>query len=249
MSVVGSVHVLHAARLVLYVRRADVPGTAPPRSVSTCSILGKGWLYYVQAVHNLLVLALVGCLYHQDRARIVPASSAASPGSSRRSDTRRRSSSRSTLFNTVTFGLDYVLYAISVISFVILYFMFRYELFILTPSAHQATFEKALDPILVLDERHDIISWNTRIRRLRKRHRPFRSMPLLASFLPEDIVESVKDNETVPFEHHGKRYIAETFSAHHEARDLNGYIIRFNDMTSYLERIEKLDLRGVATTL
>ncbi|MFA5006278.1 MAG: diguanylate cyclase [Candidatus Izemoplasmatales bacterium] len=202
-------------------------------------ILGKGWLYYIQALHNLLVLALVGAMYIRSALK--------STGIKRYQSWILSSFGfaasifiSTTLFNDTTFGLDYVLYAISIISFVVLYFMFRFELFILTPSAHQATFEKALDPILVLDEHYDVISWNAAFDDFGKDIVRF-GMPLAKSFLPEDIVEAFKGNETVPFEHHGKRYIAETFPLTAKHGQLNGYIIRFNDMTSYLERIEKLD--------
>lgn len=202
-------------------------------------VLGKGWLYYIQAIHNLLVLALVGAMY----IRIATNSTGIKRYQSWILSSFGFAASvfiSTTLFNDTTFGLDYVLYAISIISFVVLYFMFRFELFVLTPSAHQATFEKALDPILVLDEHHDIISWNAAFDDFGKDVVRF-GMPLAKSFLPEDAVEAFKGNETVPFEHHGKRYIAETFPLTAKHGQLNGYIIRFNDMTSYLERIEKLD--------
>ncbi len=215
-----------------------MPGTASTLFIDVL-VLGKGWMYYVQAVHNLLVLALVGTIYLKIALK--------SSGIKRRQSWILASFGFTaslfislTLFSDVTFGLDYVLYAISVISFVILYFMFRYELFVLTPSAHQATFEKALDPILVLDEHYDVISWNAAFDDFGQDVVHF-GMPLSATFLPEEIVESVKSNETVPFEHHEKRYIAETFPLTAKRGTLNGYIIRFNDMTSYLERIEKLD--------
>ncbi|MDP3130862.1 MAG: diguanylate cyclase [Bacillota bacterium] len=215
-----------------------LPGSAATLGIDVL-VLGKGWMYYVQAVHNLLVLALVGALYVKIALK--------STGIKRRQSwilgTFGFAASMFisvTLFSTVTSGLDYVLYAISAISFIILYFMFRYDLFILTPSAHQATFEKALDPILVLDEHYDVISWNTAFDDFGKDVVHF-GMPLSASFLPEEFVESVKGKETVPFEHHDKRYIAETFPLSTKHGTLSGYIIRFNDMTSYLERIEKLD--------
>jgi len=222
-----------------YYTYADIlPGTAATLGLDVL-ILGKGWLYYVQAVHNLLVLALVGVLY----VRIARQTT----GVKRRQSWTLAAFGFTaslfislTLFSTETFGLDYVLYAIAVISFVILYFMFRYELFILTPSAHQATFEKALDPILVLDEHYAIVSWNTAFDGFGKNIVQY-GMPLRDSFLPEEIVDSVQARETVRFEHHDKRYIAETFALYTRHGALNGFIIRFNDMTSYLERMEKLD--------
>jgi diguanylate cyclase (GGDEF)-like protein len=222
-----------------YYTSADiVPGTASTLGLDVL-ILGKGWLYYVNSAHNLLMLALVGYIYLRVAIESI--------GTKKRQAIilsifgfTAAAAIVTTFFSTTTTGLDYVLYALSLISYIVLYSLFRDELFVLTPSAHQATFEKSIDPIIVLDDHHLIVSWNAATATFGENLLQYHQ-PIGESFLPPDIIDAIKSCETVRFEYESKRYIAETMTLRSKRGILTGYLIRFNDMTSYLERMESLD--------
>ncbi|MFH0993517.1 MAG: diguanylate cyclase, partial [bacterium] len=202
-------------------------------------VLGKGPLYYLFTAYDVLILAMIGTVYILSAVR--------TNGNKRRQAWTLAVFALTTavlcsfpFFSTETSGLDLVLYGIAGISYIVLYSMFRFEFFTLTPSAHQATFEKSTDPIMIIDEHFEIISWNAAVEQFGIGDKQYR-IPIRESFLPEEVVESVRAGETTEFEHHDKRFILETIPLTTKRGHHSGYIIRFNDMTSYLDRMEKLD--------
>ncbi len=223
----------------LYYSFSEIIAGTPGTLGMDVLVLGKGPLYYIFTAHNVIILSLIAIVYFLSAIRT-------SGNKSRQAWTLGGFALTTAIlcafpfFSTVTSGLDLVLYGIVLISYIVLYSMFRFEFFTLTPSAHQATFEKSADPIMILDEHFEIISWNGAVEEFGIEAMQYR-IPIGESFLPEEVVESVHAGETTEFEHHGKRFILETIPLMTKRGHHSGYIIRFNDMTTYLDRMEKLD--------
>jgi len=125
-------------------------------------VIGKGTLYYANAVYNLILVSITLSIY----VRIFLKSS----GIRRRQSIAMSICSFITLlatfpifFSETTYGIDISLYLYFAVGFVILYATVKYEVFDLAPLAHRATFESSGDPILILDDRFEVIAWNKTI--------------------------------------------------------------------------------------
>ncbi|MDD3477808.1 MAG: diguanylate cyclase [Candidatus Izemoplasmatales bacterium] len=204
----------------------------------------KGWLYYVNTSHNLLLVSYVLWIYirtyrnttgiHKQRALILAICSflGAIAGGI-------------TYFSTITTGIDLALYLILCVGYVILYAMFRYELFDLTPSAHKATFELATDPIMTLDDKYEIVEWNHAALRHASSDRPLGyHMKLEEAFSDTGIPEAVRIGKPYSFKIDEKHYILETIPLTTKRGLKTGYLLKFHDMTSYMEKMEELDYQA-----
>jgi diguanylate cyclase (GGDEF)-like protein len=216
----------------------DVENAATNLGLSVL-VLGKGPLYYIGVVFNGFVLAVVTAIYY----RIY----------------RLKKGIRSTeafwlgicsvgsmisiippLLTTTTSGIDFGLYSILAIGYIILYTMVKYESFDLKPSAHRATFELSSDPMLILDDTYDIISWNQSFEQSRAMP-PHYHTNIDAYFVNKELVEAIQTNKAFGFTYQDKHYIMETIPLSTRSHYRSGYIVKFNDMTSYIARIEKLN--------
>lgn len=207
-------------------------------------VLTKGWLYYINTAHNLLLAGYVIYRY----------------GSTFRGSTgvRRQQAfvlmlatiigfiaSGSTFFSHTTHGLDYAFYLIVFIGYLIVYAMFKYELFDLKPKAHFATFEWAPDPALVLSDGYQLVSWNKAaeesdiIQTELVYHLPLEKM-----FSSKELMLSVYDHVPHSFKIDKRHYVLETIPLTNKKGYPTGYLLKFNEMTSIIERIEKLDYQA-----
>jgi diguanylate cyclase (GGDEF)-like protein len=138
-----------------------------------------------------------------------------------------------------TSGIDLSLYLIQVIGYIILYMLFRYEVIDLRPTAHRATFEMSSDPIIILDDEYCIISWNDAFSKCHDINPVYRQN-IDDYFENKDVAEAIHSGITFGFSYRNKQYILETIPLSPENENKRGFIIKFNDMTSYIERIETL---------
>lgn len=202
-------------------------------------VLGKGPLYYVAALYNTFVLSIVATIYVRFfrakkgiRGKESIWLAACSIGS--------MLAVIPVLFTDTTSGIDFSLYSIIVIAYIILYTMVKYESFDLTPSAHRATFELSSDPMMILDDIYDIVSWNQSFT-ISGAKPPHYHLNIEEYFTNKEIIESIKTKKAFGFTFNNKHFILETIPLISRAKTATGYIIKFNDMTSYIARIEKLD--------
>jgi diguanylate cyclase (GGDEF)-like protein len=202
-------------------------------------VIEKGFLYYINAAYNFVLVAITSSVY----LRILLQSS----GIQKRQSLVMTVVSLITLAATVpifftryTFGIDISLYLYFAVGFVILYATVKYEVFDLAPSAHRATFEHAGDPMMILDDRFEIIAWNKSLENYRTKVLTYR-MPLNQYFPETGIHKAITTLKSHTFTFHDKRFIIETIPLQTKRGRINGYLVTFNDMTAYLEKIERLD--------
>ncbi len=200
----------------------------------------KGPAYYMHAIYNMVLAGFVVYTYlttylrsggyHKKQAMILFISSLIAfivPITS--------------LFNPESTGLDFALILIVVISFIIFYSMTRYEVFYLKPSAHLATFERSSDPIFILDDIYELVSWNLAMERdpsvasQLKYH-----MKLEEMFTDKEMVQAIYDNAPISYQRNGRHYVAEVIALESKRNQKNGYLIKINEMTRYVKRIEDL---------
>jgi diguanylate cyclase (GGDEF)-like protein len=210
-------------------------------------VIEKGFLYYANAVYNFVLVALTSLVY----LRLVFNSS----GIQKRHSLVMSVVSLITLAATVpvlfsefTYGIDISLYLYFAVGFVILYATVKYEVFDLAPSAHRATFEHAGDPMMILDDRFEIIAWNRSLENYRTKDLSYR-MPLHRYFPEAGILKAITTLKSHTFTFMDKRFIIETIPLQTKRRRINGYLATFNDMTAYLEKIERLDFDASHDTL
>jgi diguanylate cyclase (GGDEF)-like protein len=202
-------------------------------------VIGKGALYYANAVYNLILVSITLSIY----VRIFLKSS----GIRRRQSLAMSICSFITLlatfpifFSETTYGIDISLYLYFAVGFVILYATVKYEVFDLAPLAHRATFESSGDPILILDDRFEVIAWNKTIEKFVAKEIQYR-MSIDQFFTDKAVADAVRIGKSHTFQDHDRRFIVETIPLLNARGRINGYLVNMNDMTAYLERIEKLD--------
>ncbi|MCK7486836.1 MAG: diguanylate cyclase [Bacillus subtilis] len=210
-------------------------------------VIEKGFLYYINAAYNFVLVALTSQVY----LRIFFHSS----GIQKRQSLVMSLVSLVTLAATVpiffsryTYGIDISLYLYFAVGYVILYATVKYEVFDLAPSAHRATFEHAGDPMMILDDRFEIIAWNQSLDKYRTKQLTYR-MPLHRYFPETGIIKAITTQTSYSFSFADKRFIIETMPLLTKRGRINGYLVMFNDMTAYLEKIERLDFDASHDTL
>ncbi|MDD5601690.1 MAG: diguanylate cyclase [Candidatus Izemoplasmatales bacterium] len=207
-------------------------------------VFTKGPLYYVNTAHNLLLAGFVVYRYgstfkhskgiHRQQAFVLMLVTIIG-----------FLASASTFFSKTTHGLDYAFYLIVLIGYLIVYAMFKYELFDLKPNAHYATFEWAPDPVLVLSDAYQLVSWNKAaqdsdiIQPELEYH-----LPLDQMFSNKELINAVKDHVPHSFKMENRHYVMETIPLTNKKGYPTGYLLKFNEMTSIIERIEKLDYQA-----
>ncbi len=201
--------------------------------------LDKGVVYYIHQSYNMVMIAYVSWLYihraitvkgiHKRQAiamatcgiiatfMIIPA-----------------------FFTTTTSSIDWTLYFLNFIGYGIIYTMYHYEMMALMPSAHKSMFIDSTDPMLVFDDKHDLVSWNDSIGSLHLKNISYQTN-LIKIFTDEDIIKAIKNTEPFSFNHKDKHYVMEITKLESKHKIYLGYVLRFLEMTSYVERITKLD--------
>lgn len=145
-----------------------------------------------------------------------------------------------TFFSRQTSGIDFSLYFLQFIAYIVLFTMFKYETIDLKPSAHRATFETSSDPMVIVDDVYDVISWNHAFTHFIEKPVVYRTN--ISDFTTnKELIDSIKTQKAYGFTFHDRHFILETSDVRNHAGHKNGYLIRFNDMTSYIERIAVLD--------
>lgn len=202
-------------------------------------VIGKGTLYYANAVYNLILVSFTLSIY----VRILFKST----GIRRRQSIAMSICSFITLiatlpifFSETTYGIDISLYLYFAVGVVILYATVKYEVFDLAPLAHRATFESSGDPILILDDHFEIIAWNKTIEKFFHKEIQYR-MSVDVFFEDQTVAASIRQSKSHTFLDGDRRFIVETIPLLNTRGRINGYLVNLNDMTAYLERIEKLD--------
>ncbi len=149
------------------------------------------------------------------------------------------------LFSPLTAGIDTALYMIVAIGFVILYTMFKYEMFDLKPSAYLAAFEITSNPIIVLDDKYEVVSWNKAASMFSGNKIPIcYHIKMRDLFFNKELIRAVKDNATFSFKIGSKHYVLEPIPLENKAKHINGYLLKFNEVTGYMQKIEKLDYQA-----
>ncbi len=209
--------------------------------------LSKGLGYYLQMSFNVLLIVVVVLVYLDARKH--------SRGLKRKQSMALAISALvptisviPQLIFPVTFQLDWVLYFSAIVSYGILYVMFSRELFVLSPSAHKATYDLAAEPVLVVDDQFEIVSWNKATEQFRKTG--LVHLGFIGDFcLDNDMLVAILDHKSHSFDFEGKHYVMETMPLRNKTSEIIGNVIKLNDMTAYAERIGRLEYEATHDSL
>jgi len=206
--------------------------------------LTKGPLYYLHIGQSTLLTAYVVYVYgktfltskgiHKSQALIL--SICAIIGTV---------ASAISFFSTRTSGIDLTLYMLVIISHIIIYTMFKYELFDLEPAAHQTAFERNNTAIIILDDKYEVVSWNQAADEL----------PVISGlisyhdridnlFANKELIQAIHDRVSFSFKTGKRHYVLEAISLLRKTKHVKGVFLKFNEITSYIERIEALDYQA-----
>lgn len=202
--------------------------------------LDKGVFYYLNSASNLLLTGYVLIVYLKIYFHTT--------GMQRKQSMALAISSflgmiaiTITFFSSVSTGIDLAFYLVVITGYVIVFAMIKYEIIDIKPSAHKATFELTSDPIIALDDKLDIIDWNNSAEQFFLNSGPIKYHQSFEDLIQNsDIYESIKSHIPYSLKTTEKHFIIETVELQPKIRTNSGYLIRFNDMTSYMERVENL---------
>jgi len=202
-------------------------------------VLDKGFLYYIAQVYSLVIIAYVSWLYFSTARN--------STGIQRKQSITMAIAGLvaslsviPALLSETTAGIDFSLFLLCAIGYVILYTMFHYELVDLLPSANRSMFLDSTDPIFIFDDKFDLVSWNHSTDHFELGLLIYQK-PISEVFNNSELIKSVYDLKPYSFNFKNKHYVTETVLLHNKQQNVLGYVVRFLEMTSYVDRINRLD--------
>ena len=207
-------------------------------------ILGKGPLYYLGTSYNMVMILYATYVYYKTFTKTT--------GAQKHQTFLLTICSLLSMIipmlsfiSNQTMGIDLAVYIITILGYVILYSLLKYEFLYLTPSAHQQAFETASEKMYLFDDKLELISWNKAVKEdnIYKEIVQYR-MKGEDFFQNEEIIDSIKEGVPYSLNVNDKHYVIETIPVVSKKGKKDGYIVKFNDMTSYIERIEKLDYQA-----
>lgn len=137
------------------------------------------------------------------------------------------------------------LYMMVAISYIIVFTMFKYEMFDLKPSAHLAAFEITTSPIIILDDKFEVVSWNNAAQNFSgNRNAIHYHMKMEKLFVNKELINAIIDTATFSFKSGSKHYVLEPIALKTISGHNKGYLLKFNEITGYMEKIEKLDYQA-----
>jgi len=150
-----------------------------------------------------------------------------------------------TFTSNQTSGIDLAIYIVAGLSYIVLYALLRFEFLYLAPAAYRQAFHTASESMYLFDDKMELISWNNAVAEDEvtsvKVQYHMRSEEL---FQNTQIIEAIKEGAPYSLNDNNKHYVIETIPVISRKGHKDGYIVKFNDMTNYIERIEKLDYQA-----
>ncbi len=211
--------------------------------------LGKGIFYYLNSLSNLILTTFVFIVYLQTYFH--------TSGMRKKQALALGVSSflgviaiTITFFSGVSTGLDLAFFIVVLTGFVTLYSITKYEIIDLKPSAYQASFELSSDPIFAVDDKFDIVDWNQSAENFFSiSQTAFYHLPINEVFNDKDLIESVLKRTPYSYKYKEKHFIVETVFLGKDLSKNAGYLIKLNDMTTYMERLENLQYEATHDVL
>ncbi|HRX92431.1 MAG TPA: diguanylate cyclase, partial [Candidatus Izemoplasmatales bacterium] len=159
------------------------------------------------------------------------------------------SSSVVTFFTKVTTGIDWSLYFLIFVSYIIIYAVFRLELFDLQPKAYRHAFEINTLPLLILNEQRELVAWNDNADEFinqDQNQKPYLHMSIDSLFASNrDMLSAIREMQPFSFVKDNKHYILETIPLESPVgKKPRGYLLKFNEITSFIDRIAKLEYQA-----
>jgi diguanylate cyclase (GGDEF)-like protein len=143
---------------------------------------------------------------------------------------------------TETSGIDVALYIVALLGYFVYYSMVKYEFFYLKPAAFNQAFETASEKMYLFDDKLELISWNKSVTEDKLTTGKVEyHIKADALFNNIEIINAIEESNPYSLNEKDKHYVIETIPVLSKRGNKDGFIVKFNDMTSYIERIEKLD--------
>ncbi|MBN2696916.1 MAG: diguanylate cyclase, partial [Bacilli bacterium] len=205
--------------------------------------LGKGPLYYISSAYQTMLTAYVVCVYgktyfksqgiHRQQAFLLMI--AAIVGTV---------ASTMAFISPVTLGIDLTLYMLTGISYLIIYTMFKHEMLDLQPAAYKSTFENTINPLLILDDNYEVIAWNKAMENANTQIKVRYHIKIEDLFTNKDLIGAIKMGWAFSFKDKDKHFVMECRPLKGSNIHVSGYLVEFNEITAYVEKIDKLDYQA-----
>lgn len=209
--------------------------------------LGKSFVYYLGQVYYAVAISLVTYLYTKKALKVT--------GVQRNHSIVLASCSilslflvLSSFFSSKTAPIDYSLYVLSAIGYVILFSIYHYELLTLKPLANQSLFFESNSPIMIFDDKFDLVEWNKQVK-IFNFMTPKYQYHISDVISNVDLVESIKLVRPFSFDVDDKHFVVEILELKENDSKPLGYVIHFLEMSIFVERLNKLDYMATHDSL
>lgn len=216
-------------------------------SSMTVLLLGKSFVYYLGQAYYAVAIIIVTYLYTNRALKV--------SGIQRNYSIVLASCSilslflvLSSFFSSKTSAIDYSLYILSAIGYVIFYSIYHYELFTLKPLANQSLFFESNSPIMIFDDKFDLVEWNKQVKILNF-VTPKYQYHIDNVISNADLVESIKLVRPFSFDIEDKHYVVEVLELKGKDSRSIGYVIHFLEMSIFVDRLNKLDYMATHDSL
>ena len=201
-------------------------------------ILGKSFLHYIGQAYSLIIIGFVAYLYINRALKVKGIQKSQAFGMA------ICSVLASVLvipafFTSETSNIDLTLYYLSVIGYLILYTMYHYEFLILKPLANKSLFSDANSPILIFDDKFDLVDWNTKVDLFDFVVPEYQKSVDQVIVYPE-LVLAIKKTVPFSFDYKNMHFVVESLDLKRKASSV-GYVVHFLEMSIFADRLNKLD--------
>jgi diguanylate cyclase (GGDEF)-like protein len=202
-------------------------------------ILEKAFMYYVGQAYSLLIIGYVAYLYIKRALEVKGIQKKQAIGLAI-SGILASILVIPAFFSRYTSNIDLTLYYLSIIGYMILYSVYHYELLTLMPLVNKSLFKDANSPILIFDDKFDLIEWNSKVSVFDFIVPKYQNKINEVIKLPK-LVESIKLIQPFSFDYNDKHFVVEVLDLVNKNEKPIGYVVHFLEMSIFAERINKLD--------
>lgn len=170
-------------------------------------ILGKAFMYYVGQTYSLIIIGYVAYLYIKRAIEVEGIQKKQAIGLA-------ASSVLASLlvipafFTRYTSNIDLTLYYLSIVGYLILYSVYHYEFLTLMPLVNKSLFKDANAPILIFDDKFDLVEWNSKVSEFDFIVTQYQNKINDVIKLPK-LVESIKLIHPFSFDYKKKHFVVE----------------------------------------
>jgi len=205
-------------------------------------ILEKSFLYYLGQAYNIIIIGYVAYLY------IIRSKEVNGIQSKQALQMAICSVLASVLvvpafFSPNTSSIDLTLYYLSLIGYLILYTVYHYEFITLMPLVNKSLFSDANAPILIFDDKFDLVEWNSKVDVFDFIKPEYQQKIDKVISLP-NLVEAIKQTKPYSFDYIQMHFVIDVLEMKNKSSLSVGYVVHFLEMSIFADKLNKLDYQA-----